>query len=184
MNTFDSPGSRLEQRQEQAIDALTRCYAEDYLDTPQFEAKLSLVNSATSIRSLEDVMADLPRQYQLPELHQADRVTTPQSFTTIMSDRKISHELVQAGQASCFNLMGDTVFDLREVPIPPGDLHLNVTCIMGDIKIFLPNHVQVDNQVQTILADAKTKGQCMPSGDTKLYITGLAIMADIKVRYT
>ncbi|MFW5802160.1 MAG: DUF1707 SHOCT-like domain-containing protein [Spirochaeta sp.] len=186
MSAQDSSGSPLSERQDQAIDLLNRCYADEYLDTDEFEDRVSRVNLATSIRRLEDVMADLPKQYQLPTLRRTSAPSlgsTPHNITNIMGDRHCGTELVETGNITNFTLMGDTVFDLRQIPIPPGEMHLNITCIMGDVKVMLPQGVGLENRVNAVMADVKVKGDSGVDTHSTLFISGFAFMADVKIRY-
>lgn len=186
MSSHDSSQGRLAERQDRAIEVLTRCYADEYLDTDEFEEKLDQVNSATSIRRLDQVLAELPSEYQLPALRATRRsspAAAPYSITTIMADRSCGFELVDTRNATNFTLMGTTIFDLRHLDIPPGEIQLNVTCIMGDVKLLLPPNVAVDNRVNTILADCKVKGAASSSANTRLTLNGTAVLADIKVKY-
>ncbi|AFG38682.1 DUF1707 SHOCT-like domain-containing protein [Spirochaeta africana] len=186
MAELNGSASPLTERREQAIDLLTRCYADEYLDTEEFEHRIDRVNAAGSIRRLEQELADLPSQYQLPVVggqRAAAATGIPQSVTNVMGDRHCGSELIESAHVNTFNLMGDTVFDLRELPIPPGEMRLNVTCIMGDIKILLPQGVGLDNRINTLMADFKVKGNAGETGSSSLCLTGFALMSDIKVRY-
>ena len=181
---LDSP---LSERKEQAIEVLTRCYADEYLDTEEFEERVHKVNIAPSIRCLERELEDLPAQYHLPAVS-GQRLPVgegiPQSVTNVMGDRHCGSELIESAQVNSFNLMGDTVFDLRELPIPPGEMRLNITCILGDVKILLPKGVSLDNQINTLLADFKVKGSAGDHNNERtLSVSGFALLSDIKVRY-
>lgn len=187
---MDLPLSPLERRRELAIDQLTKSYADEYLDTSEFEDKIAQVNIATSIRSLEKVLSDLPAEYQLPTARKSSGMpgtaapaSPVRNLTTIMGSNSFGAELIENRSVSCFNLMGDSVFDLRAVQIPDGELHLQINCIMGDIKIMLPPDVAVRNQATSIMADAKVKGAPGPDPRCTLTITGFQLMADLKIRY-
>ncbi|THB64436.1 MAG: DUF1707 and DUF2154 domain-containing protein [Spirochaetaceae bacterium] len=187
-------GDKLKNRQNEIIDLLTQCYADSYIDTEEFEQRVDQVNAAESIRRMELVIADLPAEYRLP-LHQGSgtaasrtaaghpAVAPANSLYTIMGDRRHGCEAVNLGLTHSLTVMGDTVFDLQDLPQDHGDILLQVTCIMGEVKIRVPKWMRVENSISSVLADVKVKGAGKEPFLSTLQVKGLAVMAEVSIRY-
>jgi hypothetical protein len=80
-------------------------------------------------------------------------------------------------------VMGDVVLDLRGAEVPQGNVDITATAVMGDVKIYVPDGVDVQLSGIAVMGDKKVKVREAPAGQTapKVVVKATAIMGDVKV---
>ena len=82
-------------------------------------------------------------------------------------------------------VMGDVVLDLRGAEVPQGNVDITATAVMGDVKIYVPDGVDVQLSGIAVMGDKKVKVKLReaPAGQTapKVVVKATAIMGDVKV---
>ncbi|TVR67674.1 MAG: DUF1707 and DUF2154 domain-containing protein [Spirochaetaceae bacterium] len=169
----------LEEEREKALDYLTDCYARAVLDLRQYEDRRDQVMAAASVREIrraiegtEQTVADSGRKNTtgVPE----------QTALCIMGTRKLT-PVSLASEAKTVCVMGDVVVDLRRTAIT-GPARVMTVTIMGDTVIRVPGNAIVHNEITAIMADVKEKDAPTADDGPEIYLTGIALMADVKIR--
>ena len=80
-------------------------------------------------------------------------------------------------------VMGDVVLDLRGAEVPRGDVDITATAIMGDVKIYVPDGVDVQLSGIAVMGDKRVMVREAPVGRTapRVVVKATVIMGDVKV---
>jgi len=116
----------------------------------------------------------------LPEGGAADEIITANSFLC-NTKRFITSQHFQGAEASC--ILGNTLIDLRDADIQ-GTARINVTTVLGNTKIYIPEHWVMRNNITAVLGDIRHKNiRTKPdTAENKLIvIDGTAILGNIAI---
>jgi hypothetical protein len=80
-------------------------------------------------------------------------------------------------------VMGDVLLDLREAEVRSNVVDIVATSIMGDIKIIVPDGVDVQLEGIAIMGDKKVKVQEAPAGLNVpvVRVRAYVVMGDVKI---
>ncbi len=80
-------------------------------------------------------------------------------------------------------VMGDVVLDLREAEVRGREVDIVATCVMGDVKIIVPDGVDVQLSGVTIMGDKKVQVVEAPRGQSApvVKVTAYVLMGDVKI---
>jgi hypothetical protein len=80
-------------------------------------------------------------------------------------------------------VMGDVLLDLRGAEVPQGDVDIAATAVMGDVKIYVPDGVDVQLSGIAVMGDKQVEVREATAGQTvpKVVVRATAIMGDVKV---
>jgi hypothetical protein len=80
-------------------------------------------------------------------------------------------------------VMGDVVLDLRGAEVPQGHVDINATAVMGDVKIYVPDGVDVQLHGIAVMGDKKVAVREAPAGRTapRVMVRATVVMGDVKV---
>ena len=201
----------LEDRRRQAVEYLAECYARDLIDLRGYEDRRDRVVSADTADQITAATAGIGSRPNMsssstaPPVEDAPSVVGAPSVVCIMGDRKLVPDRIDGGTVTTTCVMGDVVVDLRNTTLT-GPVRIHTVTIMGDTVVYVPESLHVHNEITAIMADVKEKGgpgrrkriarETAPEegpssrrssdNDTDsgpaLYLTGLALMADVKIR--
>lgn len=187
------PPKRLQEQRDRLIEALTVHFANDHLDTTEFENRLDQAYRATSLAELQALQADLPALADsgvpapaaaLPTVAEGD-VRDQQVVAAIMGSTERRGEWVPVRQIHAVALMGSVCLDFREARFTPGVTEVNVLALMGGVEIRVPPGVRVESNGIGIMGGfesrdtrgAATAGEHAPT----LRIRGMAMMGGVEV---
>ncbi|GAA0431548.1 hypothetical protein Acor_04300 [Acrocarpospora corrugata] len=104
-------------------------------------------------------------------------------FVAVMGDTKRRGKWRIDQELGVVCVMGDVVLDLREAEVRTNEVDIVATSIMGDIKIIVPDGVDVELSGMSIMGDKKVKVVEAPPGQNVpiVRVRGYAIMGDIKI---
>ena len=190
-------------QREQAIDRLSRSFAEDAITMDEFERRAELVYSALTAADLQALVADLP-----PEIESADakrgkgaavaRVATGDRITTFLGSTERRMPASVPRQLSVRTMLGNTELDFRDSRFEPGITEVHVRCLFGNVEITVPEGIRVELLVSSMLANVEaTRRQDFDEGEQRgdsdpstisarpyesvLRITGRAVLANVEV---
>ncbi|MEU6411933.1 DUF1707 domain-containing protein [Microbispora sp. NPDC046933] len=80
-------------------------------------------------------------------------------------------------------VMGDVVLDLRQAEVRGREVDIVATCVMGDVKIIVPDGVDVELSGVTIMGDKKVQVVEAPSGRSApvVKVAAYVLMGDVKI---
>ncbi|GAB1484502.1 hypothetical protein MASR2M78_33200 [Treponema sp.] len=180
------PILELERRKSAAIDQLTERFAHDELAMDEYERLVSDLNQAENFKELavlEDIVGirTRPRGDRAPEESLAD----VQQTNVFLSERKLSGSWLYASKVLASCLLGSQVIDFREVDLSRGTIYLEVSVVLGEIQIIVPEDLAVRMEASAILGDA-TVGRSVATREDEctglLIIRGSVLLGSVSVK--
>lgn len=104
-------------------------------------------------------------------------------FVGVMGDSKRRGTWRIDQELGAVAVMGDVVLDLREAEVRTDRVEILAVSVMGDVKIIVPDGVNVDLDGMAIMGDKKVKVNQAPPGMNVpvVRVQAYAIMGDVKV---
>ena len=196
--TSPAPLVALRRRRQQVIDRLTEDFARDLLDVDEFDERVTRAHQATSLASLDELVADLvPLEQGAPPVteSQAMRIHPHREIVpydrperrwavAVMGgvERKGTWRVPQKLKVVC--VMGGAELDFRDVSLPPGETEVSITCVMGGAEIIVPPDLAVECDGVAILGGFEHTDRAPPRPDPDLpllRIKGVAFMGGFSI---
>ena len=174
-------------------DLITAAYADGRITRDELDERLEAVLNARTFGELTPITSDLvtqgPRiQYatthpaltaeRLPVLSDPNAARRFHAILSSLSPDRGVH-LPAHGHASI--VMGEVKLDLRGGSLGADETVLDITNVMGTLKITVPAGVGVRDETTKIMAESKIRGLVTSPGCPVLVIRGLQVMAELKV---
>ncbi len=70
-----------------------------------------------------------------------------ENHSSFFGDLHLGHDYWELKPMNISHFIGDTILDLTTAQIPYGETKINVSAFIGDVKIFIPNDMQVEVSV-------------------------------------
>ncbi len=180
------PGT-LNERRERVVQALTKHFANDHLDTVAFEERLDRVYAARTVGELESLLSDLPALPGTAEpagrqLARPEDVQPRQYVVAIMGGATRKGGWTPARRIEVVAIMGGVELDFREARFASGVTEVNVITMMGGVEVIVPPDIRVECQGMGLLGEFEgvdQEGMGGP-GRSTLRITGVAIMGGVE----
>ncbi|GAA0912673.1 DUF1707 SHOCT-like domain-containing protein [Nonomuraea longicatena] len=104
-------------------------------------------------------------------------------FMSIMGDTKRRGKWRVDSDLAALSVMGDVVLDLREAEVRTDVIDITAIAVMGDVKIIVPDGVEIDLDGFALMGDKKVDVLEAPHGMRVpvVRVHGYALMGDIKV---
>ncbi|MGV9776911.1 DUF1707 SHOCT-like domain-containing protein [Streptosporangium sp. NPDC003464] len=104
-------------------------------------------------------------------------------FVAVMGDSKRRGKWRIDQGLGAVAVMGDVLLDLREAEVRTGVVDIVATAVMGDVKIIVPDGVDVDLEGIAIMGDKKVQVLEAPAGMNVplIRVRAYAVMGDVKV---
>ena len=180
----------MEQRRQEAIDALTSAFAGNVIDMEEYERRASLASAARFPEALEEVIADLPavRPDSAARMRQQPRDLSgapPLTTGCVMGDRNLTGNWLTSNKVSSFTVMGSTKLDLRDSELPVGPINVEVFTLMGETKIIVPPGLPVRMNAFAFMAEStahRSVNQQVHGAETWVEISGFVMMGSVVVK--
>jgi hypothetical protein len=169
---------------EAVVERLRVATVEGRLTLSELTERTEAAYTATTRGELASITADLPAVSGSPSAPtlpagQADR----EWVVAVMGDSRRQGRWRVERPLAALAVMGDVVIDLRGAEVPRGDVDITATAVMGDVKIYVPDGVDVQLSGVAVMGDKKLEVREAPAGQTapKVVVRATAIMGDVKV---
>ena len=166
---------------EAAVERLRVATVEGRLTLTELTERTGAAYTATTRGELVAITADLPAVAGAPATPVArdDR----EWVVAVMGDSRRQGRWRVERPLAAVAVMGDVVLDLRGAEVPRGDVDITATAVMGDVKIYVPDGVDVQLSGIAVMGDKKVKVREAPAGQTapKVVVKAAAVMGDVKV---
>ena len=77
-------------------------------------------------------------------------------------------------------VMGDVVLDLRGAEVPQGEVDISATAVMGDVKVYVPDGVDVQLSGIAVMGDKKVMVRAAARAP-RVVVKATVLMGDVKV---
>lgn len=163
------------ERRQQVVEDLMEHFANDVLDLAEFERRLDVANSSSTLEELNGVLTDLPTS---TALMRSAKLTPARGGSAVLvaSEDVRAHSLmiavcggtsrkgrwVPARRNTAVGVMGSVQLDFREAMLGPGVTEVAVFACLGGVEIIVPPEMAVevdgiaimggfDNETDTVL---------------------------------
>ncbi|HEV2930552.1 MAG TPA: DUF1707 domain-containing protein [Propionibacteriaceae bacterium] len=169
---------------EAVVERLRVATVEGRLTLGELTERTEAAYTATTRGDLVPITADLPEVYGFPAAATPSTARDDREWVVaVMGDSKRQGRWRVERPLAALAVMGDVVLDLRGAEVPQGNVDITATAVLGDVKIYVPDGVDVQLSGIAVMGDKKVKVREAPAGQTapKVVVRATAIMGDVKV---
>jgi hypothetical protein len=169
---------------EAVVERLRVATVEGRLTLSELTERTEAAYTATTRGDLVPITADLPTVSGSPAAPTPSTARAGREWVVaVMGDSKRRGRWRVERPLAAVAVMGDVMLDLRGAEVPRGDVDITATAVMGDVKIFVPDGVDVQLSGIAVMGDKKVEVREAPAGQTapKVVVKATAIMGDVKV---
>jgi hypothetical protein len=175
---------------EEVVERLRVATTEGRLTLTELTERTEAAYTSTTLAELAEITADLPSTggapaWAVPAAPTAPAVPPPpvERISAIMGDNKRAGRWRVDRPISAVCVMGDVEIDLRGAEVPLGLVDITAIVIMGDIKIIVPDGVDVQLSGTTIMGDKSVKVEEAPPGRRVpvVRVQATVFMGDLKI---
>ena len=188
----DEPGQRnpsgevraSDAEREAVVERLRVATVEGRLTLSELTERTEAAYTATSRGDLVSITADLPAVSGSPATPmRPDAGANREWVVAVMGDSKRQGRWRVERPLAAVAVMGDVVLDLRGAEVPRGDVDITATAIMGDVKIYVPDGMDVQLSGIAVMGDKRVMVREAPVGQTapRVVVKATVIMGDVKV---
>jgi hypothetical protein len=167
---------------EAVVERLRVAATEGRLTLSELTERTEAAYTATTRGDLVPITADLPAEpassaATLPGREDREWVVA------VMGDSKRRGRWRVERPLAAVAVMGDVVLDLRGAEVPRGEVDITATAVMGDVKIYVPDGVDVELSGIAVMGDKKVMVREAPAGQPapRVVVRATVIMGDVKV---
>lgn len=178
---------------EQVADVLRDAAGEGRLSYTELEERLETLYTSKTYGELVPLTADLPNDLPQP-------AATPQQpgavvpagnpIHVFLSDTKRLGNWQPPQRQEVNAVLGDVTLDYTEAHLPYDEIHVDVKCILADVKIRVPADAVVILDSNPILGSVTDQGPTLlpapdpntPARPKTFHIRGTAILGEIKIK--
>jgi Domain of unknown function (DUF1707)/Cell wall-active antibiotics response 4TMS YvqF len=168
---------------EAVVERLRVAATEGRLTLSELTERTEAAYTATTRGELVPITADLPAA---PASWAPVRQPGPSDrewVVAVMGDSRRQGRWRVERPLAAVAVMGDVVLDLRGAEVPRGEVDITATTVMGDVKIYVPDGVDVELSGIAVMGDKKVMVREAPAGQTapRVVVRATVIMGDVKV---
>ena len=177
----------VEERKDRLIEKLSTQYSLNQISIEEYERLLKFSQDIETDKELT-IFEKIIEEHSLPEINSDNprddnkkmSKKAPQEHFTLLSSKKTTGPLTRGNFTA---ILGEHKAVINADDLINEKTVINVTAILGDIVIHVPEDVCVINRVFPILADVSIADDLKyKGGRKKLVIRGNAILGEIKVK--
>jgi Domain of unknown function (DUF1707)/Cell wall-active antibiotics response 4TMS YvqF len=169
---------------EAVVERLRVATVEGRLTFSELTERTGAAYTATTRGELAPITADLPAVSAspaptLPAARAADR----EWVVAVMGDSRRQGRWRVERPLAAVAVMGDVVLDLRGAEVPQGVVDISATAVMGDVKVYVPDGVDVQLSGIAVMGDKKVMVREAPPGQRspRVVVKATVLMGDVKV---
>ncbi|MEN3534102.1 DUF1707 domain-containing protein [Microbispora sp. ZYX-F-249] len=170
---------------ESVVERLRVASAEGRLTLAELTERTEAAYLAQTHGELAQITADLPgaAPVSAPVAPAARGSRARKWIVAVLGDAKRTGTWRIDDGIGAVCVMGDVVLDLREAEVRGREVDIVATCVMGDVKIIVPDGVDVELSGVTILGDKKVQVVEAPRGQSApvVKVTAYVLMGDVKI---
>lgn len=150
--------SFVERRREEVIDILTDAFSRDVIGTEQYELRVEEANRRNSVEELNQLVSDVQalgggstavQRYPDPGI---------QTVRSIFSSQQMDGDWLIHDHVQVRSVFGSTTLDLRRPVLGPLTT-IELSAVLGDVKIIVPKGVKVTVDVTPVLGEVKRQNE-------------------------
>ena len=168
---------------EAVVERLRVATAEGRLTLGELTERTGAAYTATTRGELVPITADLPEVPSSPAVPARPTGGDREWVVAVMGDSRREGRWRVERPLSAVAVMGDVVLDLRGAEVPHGNVDITAVAVMGDVKVYVPDGVDVELSGFAVMGDKKVRVREAPPGQPspKVVVRATVVMGDVKV---
>ena len=168
---------------EAVVERLRVATAEGRLTLGELTERTGAAYTATTRGELVPITADLPEVPSSPAVPARPAGGDREWVVAVMGDSRREGRWRVERPLSAVAVMGDVVLDLRGAEVPHGNVDITAVAVMGDVKVYVPDGVDVELSGFAVMGDKKVRVREAPPGQPspKVVVRATVVMGDVKV---
>lgn len=168
---------------EAVVERLRMATTEGRLTLTELTERTEAAYTATTRGELARITADLPAAATVAASVPATQGADREWVIAIIGDTKRQGRWRVERPLAALAVIGDVVLDLRGAEVPQGQVVIDATAVMGDVKIYVPDGVDVQLSGIAVLGDKVVRVREAPPGQRfpTVVVKATAVMGDVKV---
>jgi hypothetical protein len=168
---------------EAVVERLRVATTEGRLTFGELSERTEAAYTATTRGELARITADLPAAADPAAPVPAGRDADREWVVAVIGDTRRQGRWRVQRPLMALAIMGDVVLDLRGAEVAAGQVVIDATAVMGDVKIYVPDGVDVQLSGVAVLGDKVVKVREAPPGQRfpTVVVKATAVMGDVKV---
>jgi hypothetical protein len=169
---------------EAVVERLRVATAEGRLTLGELTERTEAAYTATTRGELVPITADLPEAPSSPAVPARPAAGGDREWVVaVMGDSRREGRWRVERPLSAVAVMGDVVLDLRGAEVPHGNVDITAVAVMGDVKVYVPDGVDVELSGFAVMGDKKVRVREAPPGQPspKVMVRATVVMGDVKV---
>jgi Domain of unknown function (DUF1707)/Cell wall-active antibiotics response 4TMS YvqF len=168
---------------EAVVERLRVAATEGRLTLSELTERTEAAYTATTRGELAPITADLPAEPASSAPMRPSGRTDREWVVAVMGDSRRRGRWRVERPLAALAVMGDVVLDLRGAEVPRGDVDITATTVMGNVKVYVPDGVDVELSGIAVMGDKKVMVREAPAGQTapRVVVRATVVMGDVKV---
>jgi hypothetical protein len=169
---------------EAVVERLRVATVEGRLTLSELTERTEAAYTATTRGELVPITADLPAVSGSAAVPTRPSARADREWVVaVMGDSMRQGRWRVERPVAALAIMGDVVLDLRGAEVPQGNVDITATAVMGDVKIYVPDGVDVQLSGIAVMGDKQVEVRETAAGQTapKVVVRATVIMGDVKV---
>ncbi|MCR8843781.1 cell wall-active antibiotics response protein LiaF [Paenibacillus sp. SC116] len=137
------------------------------------------------------------KTYKKKIKHASKKVKKKIEKSCFIGDIHLGHDYWELRPANLSNFVGDTIIDLTKAQVPYGNTSINVSSFIGDVKVYVPNDIELgvfvsshsfmgdmkvfDQKYSGFMRDLEAKTPFFHESSKKVLIEVNSFLGDVKV---
>jgi len=166
---------------EAVVGRLERALSEGRISVDEFRQRTETAYGAVTGADLEPLLADLPADGVPPVEMVGSR--PPKSLFSVLGDIELSGGPAPL-PARVRTVIGDVRIDLRDLRTDADVIELDLSTVVGDIDVIVPEGVDAELNGWSVLGDRRTDLAAVPrlTGTPRVVVRAHAGLGDLKLR--
>jgi hypothetical protein len=191
VDPLDKPIAKL---REETIDQLILNYSHGELSLESFERRLDQALDAHTHDELLALTADLDlvvdpafreqKRREFGFMADSHDVMSEQRVISIFGNSKREDVWDVPKEIEVFDIFGNTVLDFSEARFTSMTTHINVSCVFGNVLLYIPEGIKVVSNVSCILGGLKGKAPSIGGVDVpRIVLDGFVLFGNVKIKF-
>jgi hypothetical protein len=169
---------------EAVVERLRVATVEGRLTMGELTERTEAAYTATTRGELVPITADLPAVSSPPAAPVRPSAGADREWVVaVMGDSRRQGRWRVERPLAAVAIMGDVVLDLRGAEVPHGSVDITATAVMGDVKVYVPDGVDVELTGIAVMGDKNVRVREAPASQPspKVVVRATVVMGDVKV---
>jgi Domain of unknown function (DUF1707)/Cell wall-active antibiotics response 4TMS YvqF len=169
---------------EAVVERLRVATVEGRLTFGELTERTEAAYTAATRGELASITADLPEVSSSPATPMRPAARADREWVVaVMGGSKRQGRWRVERPLAAVAVMGDVVLDLRGAEVPRGDVDITATAVMGDVKVYVPDGVDVQLTGLAVIGDKQLMVREAPPGQPspRVVVRATVLMGDVKV---